>query len=67
MHRCEPNLEELKIIEKALMVAESTDLNVKKLEALQIQIGRHEVERDAQAEAAKRIEKAEADAKVSTE
>jgi len=42
MHPSEPKLEELKVIEKELMVAESTNENVKKLEALAIQIARHE-------------------------
>lgn len=36
----EPSMEELKKIQKELMVAESTDLNVKKLRALEIQIAR---------------------------
>jgi len=40
MHANEPSMEELKKIQKELMVAESTDLNVKKLKALEIQIAR---------------------------
>jgi hypothetical protein len=40
MHASEPSMEELKKIQKELMVAESTDLNIKKLKALDIQIAR---------------------------
>jgi hypothetical protein len=54
MHSCEPSLEELKVIEKELMVAESTDENVKKLEALQVQIARHEKVRDEKVAAEKK-------------
>jgi hypothetical protein len=41
MHPNEPNLEALKKIQKELMVAESTNENVKRLKALEIQIERH--------------------------
>ena len=57
MHPCEPKLEELKVIEKELMIAESTDENVKKLEALQVQISRHEKAREEAAEKAKEAAK----------
>jgi len=50
MHLNEPKLEDLKVIEKELMIAESTNENVKKLEALQVQISRHEKAREAAAE-----------------
>lgn len=53
MHKCEPKLAELKVIEKELMIAESTDENVKKLEALQVQISRHEKAREEAAAKAK--------------
>ena len=42
MHKCEPTLEELKRIQKELFAAESTDMNLKKLKALEVQIARHE-------------------------
>jgi len=44
MHKNEPKLEELKKIQKELMTAESTDLNIKKLKALELQIERQKKE-----------------------
>lgn len=44
MHPNEPSIEELKIIQKELYVAESTDMNVKKLKAIELQIARVEKE-----------------------
>ena len=38
----EPDLKELKRIQKELFAAESTDMNLKKLKALEVQIARHE-------------------------
>ena len=44
MHKNEPNLETLKRIQKELMIAESTDENIKKLKAIEIQIERQKKE-----------------------
>ena len=46
MHSNEPDLKELKVIERRLMKGESTNDNVKKLEVLGKQIKRHEDARD---------------------
>lgn len=44
MHPNEPSMEELKKIQKELFVAESTDDNMKKIKAIEIQIKRREAE-----------------------
>ena len=54
----EPKLEELRAIRKSLYASESTDINVKKIKAVETQIARHE----AVAEAKKVAAKKEADA-----
>jgi len=41
IHECEPKLEELKAIRQELFSAESTDENLKKIKAIECQIGRH--------------------------
>ena len=41
LHECEPNLTELLKIQRELFAAESTDENMKKIEALKAQIARH--------------------------
>ena len=46
LHECEPSLEELVNIRGALYRAESTDMNLKKIRALESQIERHKAERD---------------------
>jgi hypothetical protein len=58
IHPCEPNLRELKDIQKALFKAESTDDNVRKLKAIEKQIQRHE--KAAAASKANEIKTAEA-------
>ena len=40
MHPCEPSIEELEQIQKALFTEESNDTNMKKLKAVTIQIER---------------------------
>lgn len=52
MHKCEPKLEELKTIQRELFSAESTNENMKKIQAIESQIKRHE----AAKEAAKEVE-----------
>jgi len=42
IHPCEPKLGDLKKLRKELFKAKSTDDNVRKLEALDVQIQRHE-------------------------
>lgn len=42
IHPCEPNLGELKKIRQDLYGLESTELNVKKIKAIESQIARHE-------------------------
>ena len=42
MHKCEPKLEELKKIQRALFSESSTDENMKKIQAIESQIKRHE-------------------------
>jgi len=42
IHPNEPSLEQLKDIERELFGADSTDANMKKLKAVQLQIARHE-------------------------
>ena len=42
MHKCEPTLEELKKIQRELFSASSTDENMKKINAIESQIKRHE-------------------------
>jgi len=44
MHHCEPQLEALKTIQKQLYGAASTDANMKKLKAIEMQIARCEKE-----------------------
>lgn len=44
MHPCEPKLEELKEIRKALFASESTNDNMKKIKAIEAQIERREKE-----------------------
>ena len=47
MHKNEPSMEELKRLRRELYTAESTDENVKKIEALEHQISRRELEMTA--------------------
>jgi len=42
IHPCEPSLEELKKIQKREFTRDSTDSNVKRLKAIEVQIHRHE-------------------------
>ena len=59
MHKCEPKLEELKTIQRELFSASSTDDNMKKIQAIESQIKRHEAARDAEKEASKKSETSE--------
>jgi hypothetical protein len=47
MHPSEPSMEELKRLRRELYAAESTDENVKKVEAIEHQISRRELETTA--------------------
>ena len=47
MHKNEPLMEELKTCRRELYAAESTDINVKKIEAIEHQISRRELEATA--------------------
>ena len=51
IHSCEPTLEELVGIRSKLYSAESTDMNVKKIKAIESQIERHKAARDAKKQA----------------
>jgi hypothetical protein len=48
-HANEPSIEELKKIQKELFTAESTDLNVKKLRAIEYQLNRLQKEESEKA------------------
>lgn len=48
MHKCEPNLAELKTIQRELFSAASTDENMKKINAIESQIKRHEAAKEAE-------------------
>jgi hypothetical protein len=54
-HPCEPTLEELINIRSTLYGQESTELNVKKIKALECQIKRHKDVRDASKEKEKGV------------
>jgi vacuolar-type H+-ATPase subunit I/STV1 len=58
IHPCEPALQQLKDMQKSLFKAESTDENLRKLKAIEAQIGRH----DKVAEEKKAEEKANKEA-----
>lgn len=61
IHANEPTLDELKVISADLFKADSTDLNVRKLKALECQIGRHKALEAEQKAEAKAKEKASAE------
>ena len=48
MHPCEPSIVQLKQLQAALFVAESTNENVQKLKAIELQIKRREDEEAAE-------------------
>jgi hypothetical protein len=53
LHPCEPTLEELTSIRSALFSEDSTDMNLKKIRAIEFQIERHKKDRDAKKAQAK--------------
>ena len=53
LHACEPTLEELVSIRSRLYKADSTEMNVKQIKALECQITRHKAVRDAEKAKAK--------------